>query len=122
RSRSCRCRASCATSWKGRTEAMEAVLKIFRGDATSGAFRDYTVPLDEGMVVLDAVHWVQAHQASDLACRWNCKAGRCGSCSAEVDGKPRLMCLTRMDHFPPGAPAALAPMESSPGLKDLGCD
>ena len=101
---------------------MEAVLKIFRGDGTAGAFRDYTVPLHEGMVVLDAVHWVQAHQASDLACRWNCKAGRCGSCSAEVNGKPRLMCMTRMDHFPPGEAITLAPMKAFPVLKDLVCD
>src|SRR5437773_8477771 len=101
---------------------METVLRIFRGDGTTGAFRDYTVPLHEGMVVLDAVHWVQAHQASDLACRWNCKAGRCGSCSAEVNGKPRLMCMTRMDHFPPGEAITLAPMKAFPVLKDLVCD
>ena len=49
------------------------------------------------MVVLDAVHQIQATQANDLACRWNCKAGKCGSCSAEINGKPRLMCMTRMD-------------------------
>src|SRR5438046_6479097 len=101
---------------------MEAVLKIFRGAATSGAFRDCPVPLDEGMVVLDAVHWVQAHQASDLACRWNCKAGRCGSCSAEVNGRPRLMCMTRMDQFPPGQPITLAPMKAFPVIKHLVTD
>ena len=79
---------------------MDALLRIFRGDREAGAFRDCPVPQHEGMVVLDAVHWVQAHLASDLACRWNCKAGRCGSCSAEVNGRPRLMCMTRMDQFP----------------------
>ena len=90
--------------------SMEAVLRIFRGDRSGGAFHDYTVPLHEGMVVLDAVHHVQATQAGDLACRWNCKAGRCGSCSAEVNGKPRLMCMTRMDRLPVGEPITLAPM------------
>ena len=101
---------------------METVLKIFRGDGTSGTFREYSVPLQPGMVVLDAVHWVQAHQASDLACRWNCKAGRCGSCSAEVNGKPRLTCMTRMDHYPPGEPITVAPMRAFPVIKDLVCD
>ena len=101
---------------------MDAQLKIFRGDREGGEFRDYTVPLHEGMVVLDAVHHVQAHQASDLACRWNCKAGRCGSCSAEVNGKPRLMCMTRMDHFPVGEPITIAPMKTFPVIKDLVCD
>src|SRR5205807_9119989 len=98
---------------------METVLKIFRGDGTAGAFRDYTVPLQPGMVVLDAVHWVQAHQASDLACRWNCKAGRCGSCSAEVNGKPRLMCMTRMNTFAAGEPITVSPMRTFTPIKDL---
>jgi len=97
----------------------EALLKVFRGTREDGAFHDYTVPLHEGMVVLDAVHHVQAHQASDLACRWNCKAGRCGSCSAEVNGKPRLMCMTRMDQFPPGKPITVAPMKTFPVIRDL---
>ena len=102
--------------------AAEATLRIFRGDRESGGFRDYTVPLHEGMVVLDAVHHVQAAQAPDLACRWNCKAGRCGSCSAEVNGKPKLLCMTRMDHFPAGQPITVAPMKAFPVVKDLVCD
>jgi len=101
---------------------MDAVLRIFRGDGTSGAFTNYPVPLHEGMVVLDAIHHVQAHQASDLAYRWNCKAGRCGSCSAEVNGKPRLLCMTRMDQFPSGEPITIAPMKAFPVVKDLVCD
>ena len=77
-------------------------MQVFRGDPTGGEFRDYKVEADEGMVVLDVIHRIQATQAPDLACRWNCKAGKCGSCSAEIDGKPRLMCMTRMDLFQPG--------------------
>jgi len=101
---------------------MDAVLRIFRGNQEGGRFDDHTVPLHEGMVVLDAIHHVQAHQASDLACRWNCKAGRCGSCSAEVNGKPRLMCMTRMDQYPAGEPITVAPMKAFPVIKDLVCD
>jgi succinate dehydrogenase iron-sulfur subunit len=101
---------------------MDALLRIFRGDREGGAFRDYTVPQQEGMVVLDAVHYVQAKLASDLACRWNCKAGKCGSCSAEVNGKPKLMCMTRMDQFPEGEPITIAPMKTFPLVKDLVTD
>jgi succinate dehydrogenase / fumarate reductase iron-sulfur subunit len=101
---------------------MDTVLRIFRGDRQTGGFHEFTVPQEEGMVVLDAVHYVQAHQASDLACRWNCKAGRCGSCSAEVNGKPRLMCMTRMDQYPAGQPITIAPMKAFPVLKDLVTD
>src|SRR5262249_29735419 len=77
-------------------------MRIWRGDASGGRFEEYTTPAAEGMVVLDVVHQIQATQAPDLAVRWNCKAGRCGSCSAEVNGRPRLMCMTRMNHYAPG--------------------
>jgi len=102
--------------------AEQATLKIYRGDNAGGELVDYTIPLAAGMVVLDAVHTVQATQAADLACRWNCKAGRCGSCSAEVNGKPRLMCMDRMDHYPAGEPITVRPMKTFPVIKDLVCD
>ena len=72
------------------------MFRIWRGDASGGKFQDYTTPVEEGMVVLDAVHRIQAEQAPDLAVRWNCKAGKCGSCSAEINGMPKLMCMTRL--------------------------
>ena len=80
----------------------ETVLRVFRGDANGGATVDYQVPVAPGMVVLDALHYIQGHLAPDLAVRWNCKAGKCGSCSAEVNGRPRLTCKTRMDDLAEG--------------------
>ena len=74
-------------------------MRIWRGDRNGGALGDYNVEVSEGEVVLDAIHRVQATQAGDLAVRWNCKAGKCGSCSAEINGRPRLMCMTRMSTF-----------------------
>jgi succinate dehydrogenase / fumarate reductase iron-sulfur subunit len=74
------------------------------------------------MVVLDAVHQIQATQANDLACRWNCKAGKCGSCSAEINGQPRLMCMTRLDEIPLDQPVVLEPMQAFPLIKDLVTD
>jgi succinate dehydrogenase / fumarate reductase, iron-sulfur subunit len=100
----------------------EAVLKVFRGDAKGGAFQEFRVPLDPGMVVLDALHYIQAHDATDLAVRWNCKAGKCGSCSAEVNGKPRLTCMTRMDQLPLAEPVTVRPMQAFPVIKDLVTD
>ena len=83
---------------------------------------DYKVPVAPGMVVLDAVHAVQAMHSPDLAVRWNCKAGKCGSCSGEVNGKPRLMCMDRMDKYPAGEPIVIRPMKTFPVMKDLVCD
>ena len=74
-----------------------ATFSIWRGDSSGGALVDYETDVTEGMVVLDAVHQIQAEKANDLAVRWNCKAGKCGSCSAEVNGMPKLMCMTRLD-------------------------
>jgi len=97
-------------------------MKVFRGDARGGDFKEYRVDVDEGMVVLDVIHRIQATQASDLACRWNCKAGKCGSCSAEVNGKPRLMCMTRMNTFKEGEPISVAPIRTFPLVRDLVTD
>jgi succinate dehydrogenase / fumarate reductase iron-sulfur subunit len=100
----------------------KAKLKVFRGDKDGGKLEDYEVETYTGMVVLDAIHAIQAAEAPDLSVRWNCKAGRCGSCSAEINGKPRLMCMTRMSHFPEGEPIVVTPMKAFPIIKDLVTD
>ena len=100
----------------------DATLRVWRGDAAGGGLRDYTVPVNEGEVVLDVLHRLQATQAPDLAVRWNCKAGKCGSCSAEVDGRPRLLCLARMGTFTPGEPITITPMRAFPVVRDLVTD
>ena len=100
----------------------DVTLRVFRGDRATGTPVDYSVPLTPGMVVLDALHSIQAHQAPDLAVRWNCKAAKCGSCSAEVNGRPRLTCKTRMDALPLDEPVTVYPMKSFPLIKDLVTD
>ncbi len=99
-----------------------ATFRIWRGNNAGGAFRDYTTAVTAGMVVLDAVHRIQAEEANDLAVRWNCKAGRCGSCSAEVNGMPKLMCMTRLDELPLDRPVTIEPMKAFPIVKDLVTD
>jgi succinate dehydrogenase / fumarate reductase iron-sulfur subunit len=99
-----------------------ATFRIWRGDASGGEFRDYATEVSEGMVVLDAVHQIQAEQAGDLAVRWNCKAGKCGSCSAEINGMPKLMCMTRLSDLPLERPVTIEPMQAFPKIKDLVTD
>src|ERR687897_2712031 len=98
--------------------ANSATFRIWRGDRTGGGFTDYGTSVSEGMVVLDAVHQIQAEQANDLAVRWNCKAGKCGSCSAEVNGSPKLMCMTRLSELPLEKPVTVEPMRAFPPIKD----
>jgi succinate dehydrogenase iron-sulfur subunit len=100
----------------------DVTLRLWRGDADGGELRDYTVGVDEGEVVLDAIHRVQATQAGDLAVRWNCKAGKCGSCSAEVNGRPRLLCMTRLSVFDRGEPITVTPLRTFPVVRDLVTD
>jgi len=99
-----------------------ATFRVWRGDQKGGEFKDYTAEVGEGMVVLDAVHQIQATQAPDLACRWNCKAGKCGSCSAEVNGMPKLMCMTRVSDLDLSLPVIVEPMQAFPKIKDLVTD
>jgi succinate dehydrogenase / fumarate reductase iron-sulfur subunit len=100
----------------------DVTLRVWRGDAGGGALTDYQVGVEEGEVVLDALHRLQATQAGDLAVRWNCKAGKCGSCSAEVNGKPRLTCMTRLNLFEPGEPITITPLRTFPIIRDLVTD
>jgi succinate dehydrogenase / fumarate reductase iron-sulfur subunit len=99
-----------------------AHFKVWRGDAEGGSLQDYEVEVNDGEVVLDIIHRIQATQAADLAVRWNCKAGKCGSCSAEVNGRPRLMCMTRMSVFEPDETVTVTPMRTFPVIRDLVTD
>src|SRR5690554_7904227 len=96
----------------------DLTMRVWRGDASGGDMIDYVVPVEEGEVVLDALHRLQATQAGDLAVRWNCKAGKCGSCSAEVNGRPRLTCMTRLSAYDRDEPITVTPMRTFPVIRD----
>jgi succinate dehydrogenase / fumarate reductase iron-sulfur subunit len=100
----------------------DAHFRVWRGDADKGDLVDFTVEVNDGEVVLDVIHRLQATQAGDLAVRWNCKAGKCGSCSAEINGRPRLMCMTRMSTFAQDETVTVTPLRSFPVIKDLVTD
>jgi succinate dehydrogenase / fumarate reductase, iron-sulfur subunit len=97
----------------------QAHFRVWRGDDESGTLKDFTVEVNEGEVVLDIIHRLQATQAPDLAVRWNCKAGKCGSCSAEINGRPRLLCMTRMSIFEQTDTITVTPLRAFPVIRDL---
>ena len=96
--------------------------RLWRGDADAGEFAEYGVEVGEGMVVLDAILRIQTEHANDLAVRWNCKAGKCGSCSVEIDGKPKLACMTRLSDYEPSETVTVQPMKAFPIIRDLVAD
>jgi len=99
-----------------------ATFRIWRGEGGRGEYQEFETELWHGMVILDAVREIQAEQAPDLAVRWNCKAGKCGSCSAEVNGMPRLMCMTRVRQVDISKPITIEPMRTFPHIRDLVTD
>ena len=100
----------------------QSIFKVWRGDADGGDLNDYTVEVNDGEVLLDIIHRLQATQVPDLGVRWNCKAGKCGSCSAEVNGKPSLMCMTRMSTFDEAETITVTPLRTFPVIRDLVTD
>src|SRR5215210_8659205 len=111
--------AATQTAQDAKAEKRTRRFRLWRGDAGGGDFREYETEVVEGMVVLDAVHRIQAESAPDLAVRWNCKAGKCGSCSAEINGMPKLMCMTRLNTIDITQPVTVEPMKAFPPVKDL---
>lgn len=93
--------------------------KIYRGDNKEGELVDYQCEVTTGMVVLDVIHRIQAEQANDMAVRWNCKAGKCGSCSMEINGKPKLACMTRMNEYTEDETITITPVKTFPTIRDL---
>src|SRR5438105_10095875 len=112
-------RAAARSDTSAGTENRSATFRVWRGAGPTGELRDYSTSVSEGMVVLDAIHQIQAETAGDLAVRWNCKAGKCGSCSAEINGMPKLMCMTRLDQLDLEQPVTVEPMRAFPLLRDL---
>jgi len=114
--------AAGSTTAGGAAQPRSATFRIWRGNDNQGGYVDFTTEVQEGMVVLDAVHHIQATEAPDLAVRWNCKAGKCGSCSAEINGMPKLMCMTRLNSLDLTQPVTIEPMRTFPHVKDLVTD
>src|ERR1700760_477936 len=102
--------------------AYQGNFRVWRGDDEKGDLQDYQVEVNEGEVVLDVLHRLQATQTPDLAVRWNCKAGKCGSCSMEINGRPRLGCMTRMSTFTEEETLTITPVRTFPVIRDLVTD
>ena len=115
-------RAAARSDTSAGTTTRTARFEVWRGAGPSGRLQTYTTSVSEGMVVLDAIHQIQSESANDLAVRWNCKAGKCGSCSAEINGIPRLMCMTRLSELDLSAPVTVEPMRAFPLVRDLVTD
>lgn len=95
---------------------------IWRGDASGGGYRIYEVPARDNQTVLDVVSWIQRNAAPDLAYRFSCRVGMCGSCAMTVNGTPRWTCRTHVRKVLKSNRLTVAPLRNLPVIKDLAAD
>ncbi|MEM7507509.1 MAG: 2Fe-2S iron-sulfur cluster-binding protein [Pseudomonadota bacterium] len=88
---------------------------------SSGPVR-YEIPARENQTVLDVVTEVQRRHAPDLAYRFACRVGVCGSCAMMVNGVPRWTCRTHVSKVAEGGGLTIEPLRNLPVIRDLVCD
>ena len=101
------------------------ILRVYRSSAEAprGRFDDFTVEAGPGTTVLDALVRLRETEAPDLAFRYACRVGMCGSCAVVVDGRERWGCRTRLAAIArPGATVTLRPLYHFPVIRDLVVD
>ncbi|MFQ5565720.1 MAG: succinate dehydrogenase/fumarate reductase iron-sulfur subunit [Paracoccaceae bacterium] len=103
------------------SDAGELTVRVWRG-AAQGAFATYRVPARANQTVLDVVTEIQRRQAPDLAYRFACRVGVCGSCAMTVNGVPRWTCRTHVNRVATGGRLTVEPLRNLPRIRDLACD
>ncbi len=96
-------------------------VRIWRGK-DHGELQTYQVPARENQTVLDVITEVQRLHAPDLAYRFACRVGVCGSCAMTVNGKPRWTCRTHVKKVAAEGVLTVEPLRNLPRIKDLVCD
>lgn len=105
----------------GNNNSKQLDVKIWHGQ-DDGEFRDYQIALRDNQTVLDVVSEIQRHQAPDLAYRFACRVGVCGSCAMMVNGKPRWTCRTHVSKVVGDGVLKIEPLRNLPKIRDLVCD
>jgi len=98
-------------------------VRIWRGDESGGDWAEFGVPARENQTILDVVTQIQREQAPDLAYRFSCRVGMCGSCAMEVNGRARWTCRTHVKRVAaPGETLEIRPLANLPVIRDLATD
>ncbi len=99
----------------------EITVRIWRGK-DEGEFVTYRVPSRDNQTVLDIVTEVQRSLAPDLAYRFACRVGVCGTCAMTINGRPRWTCRTHVKKVADEGVLTIEPLRNLPRIKDLVCD
>jgi len=80
--------------------------------------QQYTLQVEPGMTVLDALHALKETQDATLCYRYSCRMAVCGSCAMLINGRPALACNTQIQEVA-GRTLTLAPMPNFDVVRDL---
>ena len=97
-------------------------VSVWRGDAAGGDFARYEVPQRANQTVLDVVTHIQREIEPELAYRFACRVGMCGSCAMTVNGKARWTCRTHVSRVAQEGALELRPLANLPVIRDLATD
>ncbi len=99
------------------------ILSISRFAPESDArprLEQHAVELADRASVLDALFALQRHSTPDLAFRYSCRVGMCGSCAMVVNGRETLACSSLIRDF--GNDVKIEPLRNLPTARDLAVD
>ncbi|MDB6028970.1 MAG: succinate dehydrogenase and fumarate reductase iron-sulfur protein [Verrucomicrobiales bacterium] len=80
-------------------------------------FEEYQVDVSAKASVLDALFALQRGATPDLAFRFSCRVGMCGSCAMVVNGREQLTCSTLVKDV--GTHLRIEPLRNLPVVRDL---
>lgn len=90
------------------------------GEPGESYFQAYTLEVEEGMTVLEALLKIADEQDATLSFRKSCRSAICGSCAMNINGFARLSCNTQVipEHKKMGD-MVIEPLSNHATLKDL---
>lgn len=101
----------------------EITLSVQRTSTDAGAsprFESHQLSVGEKASVLDALFALQRGPCPDLAFRFSCRVGMCGSCAMVVNGREQLTCSTLVKTI--GDKLRIESLRNLPVTRDLAVD
>src|SRR2546430_1091139 len=98
-------------------------VSVQRSSSRPGAkpgFETHEVDAADKASILDTLFALQRGPCPDLAFRFSCRVGMCGSCAMVVNGREQLTCSTLVKAV--GRELRIEPLRNLPVVRDLAVD
>lgn len=98
------------------------LFEIWRGEGrAAGKYSRYEVPKSEISTVLEGIIYIIENLDPTVTARYACRMEICGSCSMEINGKPRMACSAIAEDLGTDT-IRIAPMKHFEVVRDLVVD